>query len=668
MPPMPPPPAVSRAPPMSTPVPFPLVRHSSVNGMPTKLSLSVRLSSELANLSTASSRASSFFGLSVLIGSSSHLHWGKRKALLSSVLPENPFVRSCSSAARSFCANSSRRSGVSSSEAYACARSPSSSSSSKLSFALWNSSWLEPQLDSESGRVPCWWQSGMRSGCRLTGKHSPDEPRMMNFPRRAPDPEHTETVPPLPLPGAFGRSGESHDRRLLMSFSSLFESLLDRFELGVACRMKIVDWSSFSPAAPAARLSVAFVAPASPTTGQVVFWRNASRHLFSSRRISSSSNCCDGSARLLRLGDLLQQRTLAPRVHYPRHVVQVLDLQRLVVLERLHSSTASSSGNVQNWSDSCESPSARTSPPSRALANTVCIVSGSALSSLPSCRISTSHRGSSHSSQSSIVSHCLPVITFREMRRLPSSTVAFRSSQSKLKLSPRGGRCCLRLRACRASALTVWPRKWSRSVASIVRSTKCRSPSNTDVSFPSSSGSRLTLKGGKKRNRVTLLLRTATSTPYDTYLQSSCNFCITSRTTSSESDSSICASFFCTFDHQGRSHGSITSAILTLIYHGARCGLSSRSNGKAATPHGTLRDLSTLRGAFATKIRLSRREGETKTASERKHHQHAPTIKNKITFASMMMMLLLLLLLLLLLGSARPPISQTDLRMTEDPK
>lgn len=50
-----------------------LVIHPSVSGTPTKLSLNVRFSSELANLSTASSRGSSDFILSLRIGSSSHL-------------------------------------------------------------------------------------------------------------------------------------------------------------------------------------------------------------------------------------------------------------------------------------------------------------------------------------------------------------------------------------------------------------------------------------------------------------------------------------------------------------------------------------------------------------------------------------------------------------------
>ena len=50
-----------------------LERHPSVNGTPTKDSLRVRLSKELANLRTALSRGSNSRGCLFSIGSSSHL-------------------------------------------------------------------------------------------------------------------------------------------------------------------------------------------------------------------------------------------------------------------------------------------------------------------------------------------------------------------------------------------------------------------------------------------------------------------------------------------------------------------------------------------------------------------------------------------------------------------
>lgn len=50
-----------------------LLIHPSVRGTPTKLSLSVRFNSELANFSTASSRESRLLTLSFRMGSSNHL-------------------------------------------------------------------------------------------------------------------------------------------------------------------------------------------------------------------------------------------------------------------------------------------------------------------------------------------------------------------------------------------------------------------------------------------------------------------------------------------------------------------------------------------------------------------------------------------------------------------
>ncbi len=60
----------------------------------------------------------------------------------------------------------------------------------------------------------------------------------------------------------------------------------------------------------------------------------------------------------------------------------------------------------------CEFPLYRTFPPSLGLTNTVCTTSCLLRSILPSCFTSREHNGSPHSNQSSIVSHCFPVITW----------------------------------------------------------------------------------------------------------------------------------------------------------------------------------------------------------------------------------------------------------------
>lgn len=65
--------------------------------------------------------------------------------------------------------------------------------------------------------------------------------------------------------------------------------------------------------------------------------------------------------------------------------------------------------------NTCEFPPDRTLPPNRGLAKTVCTIFSWALSMVPLCFISSGHSGSPHSSQSSMVSHCFALMTFRDI-------------------------------------------------------------------------------------------------------------------------------------------------------------------------------------------------------------------------------------------------------------
>ena len=129
----------------------------------------------------------------------------------------------------------------------------------------------------------------------------------------------------------------------------------------------------------------------------------------------------------------------------------------------------------------------------------------------------------------------------------------------KLKLMPRGGRCCFKFFANRQMLLSVLLRNLSRSVSSMSCVINSLSPSCTVLSIWSSSGSKLMLQNGNsqlKNHTVGNL----------THLHKSWIFCITSNILSRSFVFSIDEIFLTTTDHQGSSQGSITRAIFIDLF------------------------------------------------------------------------------------------------------
>lgn len=89
-----------------------------------------------------------------------------------------------------------------------------------------------------------------------------------------------------------------------------------------------------------------------------------------------------------------------------------------------------------------DQPFDKKSPPNRALANIVCTILSWDRSMRPSCFTSNAHNGIAHSSQSSIVSHCLPLKTFRDTFMHAFASSPFPSMPSVFSASGTVDGCC----------------------------------------------------------------------------------------------------------------------------------------------------------------------------------------------------------------------------------